>query len=47
MTGQETRLGFLKAGNPDIIYIDEPEKDDKNDVRSDIRKVVIEYFKML
>jgi len=47
MTGKETRLDFLKEGNPDIISIDNPIKDDKNDVRSDIRRVAIAYFKTL
>jgi hypothetical protein len=47
MTGRETRLDFLKEGNPEILSIDIPKKDDPMDVRSDIRKVVIEYFKNL
>lgn len=47
MTGKETRLDFLKEGKPGIILIDVPVKDDKNDVRSDIRKAVIDYMKSL
>lgn len=47
MTGRETRLDFLKEGNPEILSIDIPKKDDPTDIRSDIRKVVIEYFKTL
>lgn len=47
MTGKETRLDFLVEDNPDILSVDAPKKDDKDDLRSDIRKVVIEYMKSL
>ena len=47
MTGKETRLDFLTDNHPDIALVDRAAKDDKVDIRADIRKVVIAYFKTL
>jgi 2',3'-cyclic-nucleotide 2'-phosphodiesterase (5'-nucleotidase family) len=43
--GKETNLGFLTDKNPDVLKITEPDSNNQNDVRSDIRKVLIAYLK--
>ncbi|WP_176464362.1 bifunctional UDP-sugar hydrolase/5'-nucleotidase [Flectobacillus sp. BAB-3569] len=43
--GKETNLGFLTDKNPDVLKIIEPDANDTNDVRSDVRKVLIAYLK--
>lgn len=45
LTGLETNLGFLNRQNPDIVLIEE--KFEVYDVKNDVRRVVIEYFKKL
>jgi 2',3'-cyclic-nucleotide 2'-phosphodiesterase (5'-nucleotidase family) len=43
--GKETNLGFLTDKNPDVLKVVEPDANDTNDVRSDVRKVLIAYLK--
>ena len=45
LTGGESNMGFLNRENPEIVNIYEPKKDDTDDLRADIRKAVIEYFR--
>lgn len=45
LTGLETGLEFLTQGNPDIIVLYPPRKKDPDDLRNDIRFVVIDYLK--
>ena len=45
LTGGESNMGFLNRENPEIVNIYEPKKNETQDLRSDIRKSVIEYFK--
>lgn len=47
LTGLESNLEFLKAGNPDIIKIYEPDASNKSDVRNDIRMAVVAYMRSL
>lgn len=47
LTGQESNLEFLKAGNPEIIKIYEPDASNKSDVRNDIRMAVVAYLRSL
>ncbi len=42
LTGGESKLDFLKPGNPDIIKIDDPEK--RSPVLADIRLAIIKYI---
>ena len=51
LTGNEQNLGFLAVAdaagkaNPDIKVIYRADPNDKNDIRGDIRKVLIQYWK--
>ncbi|MCB0677615.1 MAG: bifunctional metallophosphatase/5'-nucleotidase [Saprospiraceae bacterium] len=45
LTGLETRLDFFTPDNPGILEIDRPAKGDAGDLRSDIRRAVIDYLK--
>jgi 5'-nucleotidase / UDP-sugar diphosphatase len=45
MEGKETNFGYLTAQNPDIQKITESNELEINDVRNDVRKVLIAYFK--
>ncbi len=45
LTGLESGLEFLKKGNPDILIYYPPRKDDPDDLRNDIRMIVIDYLK--
>ncbi|MFK7908105.1 MAG: bifunctional UDP-sugar hydrolase/5'-nucleotidase [Chitinophagales bacterium] len=44
LTGLEKDLDFLTRDNPDIFKIYEPKKGDKEDLRSDIRRAIIDYL---
>ena len=43
--GKETNFGYLTAQNPEVKNIIEPDDKDTNDIRNDIRKVLIAYLK--
>ena len=45
MEGKETNFGYLTAQNPDVLKITESDEKDLNDVRNDVRKVLIAYLK--
>jgi len=45
LTGMEQNMAFLTKDNPDIIKIIEPDTNDKNDMKNDIRFAVINYLK--
>jgi 2',3'-cyclic-nucleotide 2'-phosphodiesterase (5'-nucleotidase family) len=45
LTGLEKNLDFLTSKNPEITEIKEPDKNNKNDLRNDIRLAVISYLK--
>lgn len=45
LTGMEAGLEFLKKGNPDILIYYPPRKDDPDDLRNDIRMMIIDYLK--
>lgn len=45
MEGKETNLGYLTDKNPDIQSITESDEKDINDIRNDVRKVLIAYLK--
>lgn len=45
LTGLESGLGFLKKDNPDILIYNPPRKDNSNDLRNDIRMIIIDYLK--
>ena len=56
LTGNEQNMGFLKAdpttdgkgsSNSDILMIDSPAKSDMSDLRLDIRKALIAYWKTI
>lgn len=45
LSGMEQNMGFLTRDNPDIKKITEPDVNNKNDLRNDIRFAVIDYLK--
>ncbi len=45
LTGLESGLEFLKKGHPDIIIYYPARKDDPEDLRNDLRMMVIDYLK--
>ncbi|WP_091538460.1 bifunctional metallophosphatase/5'-nucleotidase [Thermoflexibacter ruber] len=45
MTGQEANLDFLTGQNPEIRQIIRPNINDKNDLRNDIRRAVVEFMR--
>lgn len=45
MEGKETNFGYLTAQNPDVLKMSESDEKDLNDIRNDIRKVLITYLK--
>ena len=45
MEGKETNFGFLNLQNPDVQKVVESDERDMNDVRNDVRKVLIAYLK--
>jgi 2',3'-cyclic-nucleotide 2'-phosphodiesterase (5'-nucleotidase family) len=45
MEGKETNFGYLTAQNPDVLKMSESDENDFNDIRNDIRKVLITYLK--
>lgn len=45
MEGKETNFGYLTAQNPDVLKINESDEKDLNDIRNDVRKVLIAYLK--
>lgn len=45
LTGMEKDLSFLTKTNPEISKVYSPNADDKNDLRNDIRLVLIDYMK--
>jgi hypothetical protein len=45
MEGKETNLGYLTDKNPDVQSITESDEKDINDIRNDVRKVLIAYLK--
>jgi len=45
MEGKETNLGFLTYQNPDVIKVTESDDKDTNDIRNDVRKILIAYMK--
>lgn len=45
MEGKETNLGYLTAQNLDVQSITESDEKDINDVRNDVRKILIAYMK--
>jgi 5'-nucleotidase len=47
LTGKETNLEFLTEQNPEISKITKPNTNDKSDLRSDIRRAVVESMKKI
>ena len=45
MEGKETNFGYLTDKNPDVLKINEPDEKDLNDIRNDVRKILIAYLK--
>jgi 5'-nucleotidase / UDP-sugar diphosphatase len=45
MEGKETNFGYLTAQNPDVQKITESNELEINDIRNDVRKVLIAYLK--
>src|SRR4030095_14103150 len=45
LTGLEQNLGFLTKDNPEIVKITEPDPNNKDDLKNDIRFGVIKYLK--
>jgi 2',3'-cyclic-nucleotide 2'-phosphodiesterase (5'-nucleotidase family) len=45
MEGKETNFGYLTVQNPDVQSITESDEKDVNDIRNDVRKVLITYLK--
>jgi 5'-nucleotidase / UDP-sugar diphosphatase len=45
MEGKETNFGYLTTQNPDVQKVVESDEKDINDVRNDVRKVLIAYLK--
>ena len=45
MEGKETNFGYLTIQNPDVKKVIESDEKDMNDVRNDVRKVLIVYLK--
>ena len=45
LTGKEANLDFLVEQNPEIKQIYRPNTNDKNDLRNDVRKAVVEYMR--
>ncbi|MDQ3141577.1 MAG: bifunctional metallophosphatase/5'-nucleotidase [Bacteroidota bacterium] len=45
MTGKEAGLDMLTPKNPDIVKVIEPNNEDPNDLRRDIRFCIIDYLK--
>lgn len=45
MTGKELGLGFLIEQHPDIRQVIKPDKNDKTDLRNDIRRAIVAYLK--
>ena len=45
MEGKETNFGYLTIQNPDIQKVVESDEKDINDVRNDVRKILIAYLK--
>jgi uncharacterized protein YjdB len=43
--GKETNFGYLTADNPDVMKVIEPNEKQIDDIRNDVRKVVIAYLK--
>ncbi len=47
MEGKETNLAFLTYQNPDVIKVTESDEKDGNDIRNDVRKILIAYMKKM
>jgi len=47
LTGLESGMDYFTKDNPEILEIDVAEEDDTNDLRSDIRTVMIDYIKKM
>ncbi|TAH22232.1 MAG: bifunctional metallophosphatase/5'-nucleotidase [Cytophagales bacterium] len=45
MTGKEMGLGFLTEQNPDVRQVIKPDKNEKADLRNDIRRAIVSYLK--
>ena len=45
MTGKEIGLDFLTEQNPDIKQVIRPDKNNKEDLRNDIRRAIVAYMK--
>ena len=45
MEGKETNFGYLTPQNPDVQKVVESDEKDMNDIRNDVRKVLIAYLK--
>ena len=45
MEGKETNFGYLTFQNPDVKQVIESDEKNMNDVRNDVRKVLISYLK--
>jgi 2',3'-cyclic-nucleotide 2'-phosphodiesterase (5'-nucleotidase family) len=45
MEGKETNFGYLTAQNSDVLQVIESDEKDLNDIRNDVRKVLIAYLK--
>ncbi|MES2520024.1 MAG: bifunctional metallophosphatase/5'-nucleotidase [Bacteroidota bacterium] len=45
MEGKETNLAFLTYQNPDVLKVTESDEKDTNDIRNDVRKILIAYLK--
>ncbi|MEM7102668.1 MAG: bifunctional metallophosphatase/5'-nucleotidase [Bacteroidota bacterium] len=44
LTGLETNMGFLTPENPDIVNIIDPDENNEEDLRNDIRQALIHYL---
>jgi 2',3'-cyclic-nucleotide 2'-phosphodiesterase (5'-nucleotidase family) len=45
LTGLEQNMQFFTKDNPEIIKITEPDANDNNDLRNDVRRALIQYMK--
>lgn len=45
MEGKETNFGYLTPQNPDVQKVVESDEKDINDIRNDVRKILITYLK--
>ncbi|MCU0467637.1 MAG: bifunctional metallophosphatase/5'-nucleotidase [Arcicella sp.] len=45
MEGKETNFGYLTYQNPDVLKVTESDDKDMNDIRNDVRKILIAYMK--